>query len=130
MTEELEKSSQSKIEEKLVPPHNNLSWYVKFFDKIQRKDFDKFDIEIIEINIIGGKNAQRMFHELRFLGLVEQDGKVTDDFKSLRRFGDEFKQNLKKVVERSYSLLFEKVELESANHEILLNFFCQILQFR
>lgn len=129
MTEELDNTSKFNTKEKLVPPHNNLSWYVKFFEKIQKKDFDRFDTEIIDINIIGGRNAQRMFQELRFLGLVEEDGRVTDDFKSLRRFGDEFKQNLKKIVERSYSPLFEKVALESANNETLLNFFAKYYDF-
>jgi hypothetical protein len=129
MNKEVDNSLQSALQEKLVPPHTNTTWYAKFFDKIQKKDFERFDKEIIQINIIGGVNAGRMFKELRFLGLVEEDGKVTDDFKSLRRFGDEFSQNLKKIVEKSYSLLFEKVAIESASNETLLNFFVKCYGF-
>ncbi len=129
MAEEANNSAKLEEEESLVPPYGNLAWYVKFLDRVQKKDFDRFDREIIAINIIGGDNAKRLFNGLRFLGLVEKDGTVTKDFKSLKRFGDEFKQNLKNIVDKAYSLLFEKVVLETANNETLLNFWAQYYSF-
>lgn len=119
------KASETKTEEVLKPPYGNVSWYSTFFEKIRDRDFDVFDKEIIELNIIKGPNAAMLFNGLRFLGLVEQDGKVTPKFKSLRRFGDEFKPNLKKVVEEAYSLLFSKVVLGSAKPDTLLSFFAE-----
>jgi hypothetical protein len=119
------KTSETKAEENLKPPYGNVSWYATFFEKIRDRDFDLFDKSIIELNIIKGPNATMVFNGLRFLGLVEQDGRVTEKFKSLRRFGDEFKKNLKPVVEEAYSLLFSKVVVESAKLDSFLSFFAE-----
>lgn len=112
-------------EETLKPPYGNTAWYETFFEKIRSRDFDKFDREIIELNIIKGPNATMFFKGLRFLGLVEKDAKTTEKFKSLRRFGDDFKKNLNKVVKDAYSLLFSKVIIESAKPDTLLSFFAE-----
>lgn len=117
---------KAKVEEELLkPPYGNVSWYESFFELIRSRDFDKFDREIIELNIIKGTNAAMLFNGLRFLGLIDENGKTNEKFKSLRRFGDEFKQNLKKVVTEAYSVLFSKVVVENAKPETLLNFFVE-----
>jgi hypothetical protein len=116
-------------EENLKPPYGNIVWYETFFEKIRSRDFDKFDKEIIELNIIKGPNATMFFNGLRFLGLVEKDGKTNEKFKSLRRFGDDFNQNLNKVVKDAYSLLFSKVVIESAKPDTFLSFFAEHYDF-
>lgn len=124
------KKPEPKVEEEILkPPYGNVSWYDSFFELIRSRDFDKLDKEIIELNIIKGPNATMLFNGLRFLGLVDEDGKTTEKFKSLRRFGDEFKQNLKKVVTEAYSVLFSKVVVESAKPEALLNFFVEYYDY-
>lgn len=120
------KTPETKVEESLKPPYGNVTWYEDFLKKIRSgRDFDRLDKEWIKINIVEGPNATMVFNGLRFLGLVEEDGKVTEKLKSLRRFGDEFKQNLDKVVKEAYSLLFSNVVLESAKPETLLSFFAR-----
>jgi hypothetical protein len=123
------KQPEAKAEEILKPPYGNVAWYESFFELIRSRDFDKFDKEIIELNIIKGANATMLFNGLRFLGLVDENGKTNEKFKSLRRFGDEFKQNLKKVVMEAYSVLFSKVVVESAKPEALLNFFVEYYDY-
>ena len=124
-----EKTKETKVEETLKPPYGNVSWYESFFDLIRSRDFDKFDREIIELNIIKGTNAGMLFNGLRFLGLVDENGKTNEKFKSLRRVGDEFKQNLKKVVTEGYSVLFSKIVVENAKPETLLNFFVETYDY-
>jgi hypothetical protein len=120
------KTPETKVEEPLKPPYGNVTWYEDFSKKIHSgRDFDRLDKEWIKINIVKGPNATMVFNGLRFLGLVEEDGKVTEKLKSLRSFGDEFKQNLGKVVKEAYSLLFSNVALESAKPETLLSFFAK-----
>lgn len=130
MENEEAKKPETKVEgEILKPPYGNVSWYESFFELIRSRDFDKFDKEIIELNIIKGPNATMLFNGLRFLGLVDENGKTNEKFKSLRRFGDEFKQNLQKVVMEAYSTLFSKVVVESAKSETLLNFFVEYYDY-
>jgi hypothetical protein len=117
--------AESAIQTELKPPYGNVKWYHDFFELIRKKPYDVFGKDIIELNIIKGANATMLFNGLRFLGLLEENGKVTEKFESLRRVGDEFKENLKKVVTESYSLLFSKVDVESAKPDTLFNFFSE-----
>jgi len=105
---------ETETTKQLKPPYGNVAWYKKLFELIRSRSFDKFNKEIIELNIIKGPNATMFFNGLRFLGLVEEDGKVTEKFESLRRIGEEFRQNLQKVVEEAYSDLFTKVFVDKA----------------
>lgn len=116
---------ESKAPTEIKPPYGNVTWYEQFFELIRTKSFDKFDKEIIELNIVKRANATMLFNALRFLGLVEKDGKVTDKFESLRRKGEEFKQNLKTVVNEAYSHLFSKVVVSKAKPENLYNYFAE-----
>lgn len=109
----------------LKPPFGNVEWYKKFFELIQQRAFDKFDKEIIELNIVKRANATMVFNGLRFLGLVKDDGTVTEKFESLRRKGNEFKENLKIVVKEGYSHLFSKIVLSNANADTFYNYFTE-----
>lgn len=114
---------------KLKPPYGNVAWYKSFFDLIRSKSFDKFDKEIIELNIVKRANATMLFNGLRFLGLVEEDGKVTEKFESLRRKGEEFQKNLKAVVEESYSHLLSKIAIAKAKPDNLFNYFAEYCDY-
>jgi len=118
-------STKSKTANELKPPYGNVAWYEKFFGLIRGRSFEKFDTEIIELNVIGGSNTRKFFRGLRFLGLIEENGKTTEKFESLRRRGEEFKQNLKKVVEEAYSHLFSIVVVEKATSDNMLNYLAE-----
>jgi len=109
--------------EKLKPPYGNVVWYGKFFELIRSKSWEKIDTAIIGANIIGGPNATMLFNGLRFLGLVEENGKTTPKLEGLRVRGEEFKQNLKKVVEEAYVDFLRTVAVEQAKPEYVLNYF-------
>lgn len=122
-------NKEIKTPTKLKPPYGNVAWYKSFFDLIRSKSFDKFDKSIIELNIVKRANATMLFNGLKFLGLVEEDGKVTEKFESLRRKGEEFKKNLKAVVEEAYSNLFSKVVVAKAKPDNLFNYFAEYCDY-
>lgn len=122
-------TTESETETVLKPPYGNIAWYKKFFELIRTRSFDKFDKEIIELNIVKGANATMLFNGLRFLGLVEADAKVTEKFESLRRKGDEFKQNLKSIMKEAYDHLFSKVVVSKANPKTLFNYFAEYYSY-
>lgn len=116
-------TSESETVPELKPPYGNVSWYKKFFELIRSKSWEKIDIPIVEANIIGGPNATMLFRGLRFLGFVEENGKTTTKLKDLRVRGEEFKQNLKKVVEEAYTDFLKTVAVEQAKPEYVVNYF-------
>jgi len=123
------KTTKSKTLTKLKPPFGDVTWYKSFFDLIRTRSFERFDKEIIGLNIVKRANATMLFNGLRFLGLVEENGKVTEKFESLRRRGEEFKKNLKAVVEGAFSHLFSKVVVTKARPEHLLNYFAEYYHY-
>lgn len=124
--------SKTEIESpsKLGPCYGQVEWYKTFFELIRNKQYDKFDKGIIQLNIVGGPNAGMLFNGLRFLGLVQEDGTVTPKFESLRIVGEDFKKNLKKVVEDAYGDLFSKVVVNVAKPENVINYFMQGYGYR
>jgi len=115
--------------EKLKAPYGNVVWYEKFFGLIRSKSWEKIDTTIIEANIIRGPNATMLFNGLRFLGLVEENGRTTQKLENLRVRGEEFKKNLKKVVEEAYVDLMKTVALEQAQPEHVLNYFMRTYEY-
>jgi len=122
-------STESQAPTQLKPPYGKTAWYKAFFDLIRRQKFERIDKEIIGLNIVKGPNATMLFNGIRFLGLIEEDGKVTEKLESLRRMGNEFKQNLRKVIEEAYSDLFSKVVLEKARPDDLFNYFAKYYKY-
>ena len=122
-------TTKSKTPTKLKPPYGNVTWYKSFFDLIRTRSFERFDKEIIELNIVKRANATMLFNGLRFLGLVEEDGKVTEKFESLRRKGEEFRKNLKVIVEEAFSHLFSKVVVSKAKPDTLFNYFAEYYDY-
>ena len=122
-------AEETETTKQLKPPYGNVTWYRKFFELLRTRSFDKFDKEIIELNIVKRANATMLFNGLRFLGLVEDDGKVTGKFESLRRKGDEFQQNLEQVVKEAYSHLFSKVVVSKAKPQTLFNYFAEYYKY-
>ena len=120
---------ESKTPTDLKPPYGNVAWYRNFFDLIRSRSFDKIDKEILELNIIKGPNATMLFNGLRFLGLVEEDGKVTEKLENLRRKGEEFKTNLKTVVKEAYSHLFSKVVVTKAKPDTIFNYLAEYYNY-
>jgi len=60
---------------------------------------------------------------LKFLNLVEKNGKTTPALQSLQMRGEEFKPNLEEVVRNAYAELFSKVDPARDSRANIINFF-------
>ena len=60
---------------------------------------------------------------LKFLNLVEKNGKATPALQSLQMRGEEFKPNLEEVVRNAYAELFTKVDPARDSRANIANFF-------
>ena len=67
--------------------------------------------------------AYHLLSALKFLNLVEKNGKTTEALKSLQMRGDESKNNLEKVVRNAYADLFLKVDPARETRSNIMNFF-------
>lgn len=60
---------------------------------------------------------------LKFLGLIDDQGKPTPAFSSLQVMGEEFNKNLREIVTKAYADLFHKLDVSRDSREHIRNYF-------
>ncbi len=68
-----------------------------------------------------GRETESVF-ALKFLGVIDEDGKPTAEFDELRK---DFHETLAKLTTRSYSELFDTIPKKMIRQNTLVNFFIQ-----
>jgi hypothetical protein len=118
----IEKSRQALGEGELKPPYRRPSWYDDFFELIKQRTIEEFSLAFIRLNIASGSEAYKFRAGLRFLGLIDDQGRPTDKLSKLRVTGEGFRENLEKIIRQAYSGLFRTVIVEKARPESVINF--------
>jgi len=118
---QMENEESSATVKQLSPPYGGVAWYTSFFELLERVQIDKVDVSYLETNKIASGNEYKVVNGLRFLGLIDEKGNATDKMKSLKVVGDEYKKNLEKIVREAYIGLINKVDLEKAKPEDIIN---------
>jgi hypothetical protein len=111
------------------PPYRTPLWYDKFFEIIQARKLDRVTLEFLKMNVASGKDEYKVYSGLKFLGLINEDGSVTDRLEGLRLTGERFSSNMEQVIRDAYKEILDSVLLESAKPENLINFFIEKYQF-
>ena len=107
------------------PPQGSVVWYKKFLELLEKRKITKVDKEFLRNQGIASGNETKFISGLKFLGLIDEEGNATEAMDSLGVLGEKRKENLKKIIQNAYSLLFDKVkiDLEKADAETLVNSF-------
>jgi len=119
--------SDTKVEptpaEKLKPPYGAVKPYSDFFDLCERLKIEKVDVQFLRThNISSEGNEYKVVLGLKFLGLLNADGTVTEKMKSLNVEGEPFQKALNTIVREAYSGLFETVkDLQKAKAQDIVN---------
>jgi hypothetical protein len=119
--------SDSKVEsakvERLKPPYGTLKQYADFFDLCERLKIEKVDIQFLKShNISSEGNEYKVVLGLRFLGLIKEDGTVTEKMKSLNAEGEQFQNALNSIVREAYIGLFDGIkDFQKAKSQDIIN---------
>lgn len=70
-------------------------------------------------------NVFALLSALKFLGLIDENGKPTPAFGSLQAMGQEFQGNLREVVENAYADLFTRLDVSRDSREHVRNYFAR-----
>lgn len=68
-------------------------------------------------------NEYKVVGALRFLGLIDQDGRPTEKARLMKTKGPAFTLNLQQIVKEAYSELFERVDIRHSSRDDVHNFF-------
>jgi len=109
---------------KRKPPYVAAGTLWEFFNKLKTVSTPPhLDARELEEYGIPKHWAYHLLSTLKFLNLVEKNGKTTPALQSLQMRGDEFKPNLEGVVRSAYAELFSKVDPAQDSRANVMNFF-------
>ena len=111
-------------EKQMQPPYGSVKWYVDFFKLLERITIDKVDAPFLKVSKIASKNEYKLITGVKFLGLIDEDGKATERMSGLRVVGKEYTKNIEKMVRDAYSVLLKRfTSLEKAEPQDVINCF-------
>lgn len=97
---------------------------MKFIQVIREVQVTTVNQSFIKSNkITRAKYEYALLKALRFLGIVEKDGKSTERIAWLRLTGQQYTNSMEKIAKGSYSELINTVALRLADTETLDNYF-------
>lgn len=122
-------SKTESSEKKVQPPYGSVKWYNDFFKLLERIIIDKVDASFLQTHKIANGNEYKLITGLKFLGLIDQNGKAKERMKGLSVVGEKFTKNLEKTVRDAYSVLLGKItNLEKAEPQDVIN--CLITDYK
>lgn len=114
--------SNSDSRERKYVPYVPWAQVEMFLDKIRILNPRTIDVGYLRANEMGGQQPRTLLNTIQFLGLVDATGVPTAKLESLRVRGDaQYRSALAEVVRGAYSELFDAVDVEAADRDILYN---------
>ncbi len=136
--EEVREEEQTLLEErpskpatsgKRNPPARNTSrfWFERFLSVIQRQNPSVIDSAFL--SQIAPSNEGKLLAQLKFLHVIDEQGKPTQLLPKLNMVGEEQKRGFQDIARESYQDLFAELKLDRAVPDDLINFFIRKYAF-
>ena len=111
------------------PPARNTSrfWFERFLAVIQRQNPAIIDSSFL--SQIAPSNEGKLLSQLKFLGVVDDQGKPTKILPLLNMVGDEQRKAFLEIAKESYKDLLLEVKVDKAVPDDLVNFFIRKYAF-
>ena len=105
------------------PPARNTSrfWFERFLAVIQRQNPSVIDSSFL--SQIAPSNEGKLLAQLKFLKVIDDEGKATQLLPLLNLVGDAQKKGFHHMVEESYSDLLNEVKVDKAVPDDIVNYF-------
>jgi hypothetical protein len=106
-----------------TPPYGPAKGMLEGLRLLQRTSPSIVDQELLRSQGIARGNEYKVVGALRYLGLVDEDGRPTDRARLLKARGPVQLLNLQQIVRDAYPTLFRKLDLRSATRDDIYNHF-------
>ena len=115
--------SSSSSKSRRNPPARNTSrfWFERFLAVIQRQNPSVIDSSFL--SQIAPSNEGKLLAQLKFLKVIDDQGKATQLLPLLNLVGDAQKKGFHQMVEESYSDLLNEVKVDKAVPDDIVNYF-------
>ncbi len=112
------------VEEKgLIPPYGPTKGTLQALQLLRRTTPNRIDTDFLRVNKLAPGNEYKVVGALRFLGLVDEEGRPTDSSRMLKTKGATYTLALQDIVKRAYSGVFRGVRPSELTREGIYNYF-------
>jgi hypothetical protein len=116
-------ASDSTQKRRRLAPYVSAKVLSEFFDHIRYvREPSVIDSGLLQDYGISAASSYALLSTLKFLGLTDDEGKPTAAFRELQTGGDEFRDALRNILERSYSDLFSRLDVSRDTKDKIINF--------
>lgn len=105
------------------PPYGPTQGTIEALQLLQRQSPARVDESFLRAQGIAPGNEYKVVGALRFLQLIEEDGRPTEKAHLLKTRGGAFTLNLQEIVREAYGDLFREIRPREATQEAVYNFF-------
>jgi hypothetical protein len=118
-----------KLSSRRNPPARNTSrfWFERFLSVIQRQNPTIIDASFLRQ--IAPSNEGKLLAQLKFLHVIDEQGKPTELLPMLNMVGEEQKRGFLQIVKDSYPELLSELKIDKALPDDLVNFFIRKYSF-
>ncbi|MBI2863626.1 MAG: DUF5343 domain-containing protein [Chloroflexi bacterium] len=118
----MEQGSQSDIKRR-VPPYGPVKGMVEGLQLLQRASPSVVDEALLRSNNVAPNNEYKVVGALRYLALIDDEGKPTEKSRLLKTRGATYMLNLQELVRQAYGDLFKRISLRDASRDLIYNYF-------
>ncbi len=122
-------ASSGSIQSKRNPPARNTSrfWFERFLAVIQRQNPAVIDASFVRQ--IAPSNEGKILTQLKFLGVIDEQGKPTNILPMLNMVGDAQKKAFRQIASEAYRELEVEIKMDRAVPDDVVNFFIRKYAF-
>ncbi len=106
-----------------TPPYGPTSGMLQGLTLLQKANIARVDEELLREHGVAPGNEYKAIGALRFLGLLDDQGRPTERSRQLRTRGPAFNLALEEIVHDAYRDLFDAVDLRRASKDEVYNYF-------
>jgi hypothetical protein len=107
----------------LIPPYGPARGMLQALHLLRRTTPPRIDSDFLRVNKIAPGNEYKVVGALRFLGLIDEDGKPTEGSRLLKTKGTTYIQALQDIVRKAYSGVFHGLQSDGVTREKIYNYF-------
>ena len=107
----------------LIPPYGPSRGMLQALHLLKRTTPSRIDSDYLRLNKIAPGNEYKVVGALRFLDLIDDDGRPTDNSRLLKTKGATYTLALQELVRKAYSGIFRKIRPNEITREGIYNYF-------
>ncbi|MBE0479728.1 MAG: DUF5343 domain-containing protein [Dehalococcoidia bacterium] len=107
----------------LIPPYGPSRGTLQALQLLRRTTPPRIDSDFLRVNKIAPGNEYKVVGALRFLGLVDDEGRPTENSRLLKTKGATFTLALQEIVRNTYSGIFDRFRPRDISRDGIYNYF-------